>query len=156
MGNRVQRVKTDISEPQMTQAVIAAWTSMFGTPPGKEQVAMVIAQNNLETGHRKAMWNYNVGNLTTDGKGAFDYFDDLETDEQTTPGHWQHMKLKYRAYPSLEEGTKDYLRLLSGKHYSEAWKHIMNPDPVAYSKALKAAGYYTANEPAYTKAMASL
>jgi hypothetical protein len=149
-------VKTDVSEPQMAQAVIEAWKDLFGKPPGKEQVAMVIAQNNLETGHRKAMWNYNVGNLTTNGQAPFDYFDDLTTDEQTSPGQWKKMNLKYRAYPSLEAGTRDYLRLISGGRYSEAWKHIIDPDPIAYSKALHTAGYYTANEAGYTKAMTAL
>lgn len=156
MGNRVQRVRTDVSEPQMAQAIITAWHDLFGERPSKEQVAMVLAQNNLETGHRKSMWNFNVGNITTDGRGAYDYFDDLTTDEQVSPGQWKRMNLKYRAYPSLEEGTKDYLRLLSGGHYAEAWKHIKDPDPIAFSKALKAGGYYTANEAPYTKSLTAL
>src|SRR5271166_2100988 len=109
----------------MAQAIIAAWTGMFRTAPSKEQVSMVLAQNNLETGNRKSMWNYNVGNITTDGK-SIDFFDDLATDEQIKPGVWQKMNLKYRAYPSLEEGAKDYLKLLSSGHYAEAWKHILN------------------------------
>lgn len=156
MGNRVQRVKTDISEPQMAQALIAAWTRLFGRAPSRQQVAMVIAQNNLETGHRHSMWNYNVGNITTDGTGPFDYFDDLTTDEQVKPGEWKKMNLKYRAYPTLDAGVEDYLKLISRGRYAEAWKHVMDPDPVAYSKALKSAGYYTADEAAYTKAMQSL
>lgn len=157
MGNRVQRVRTEVSEPQMAQAVIQAWKSLFGSAPAKEQVAMVIAQNNLETGHRKSMWNNNVGNITTDGKGSFDYFDDLATDEQITPGHWKRMNLKYRAYPSLEDGVLDYLKFLSKNgRYAKAWQNIVNPDPVAFSKALKAAGYYTANEAPYTKSLTSL
>src|SRR5271163_1193092 len=156
MGNRVQRVRTDVSEPQMAQAIIAAWGSMFGGQPSKEQVAMILAQNNLETGNRKSMWNFNVGNITTDGNGPYDYFDDLSTNEQVSPGVWNKMNLKYRAYPSLEEGTQDYLRLLSGSHYSQAWQHILHPDPIAFSKALKAAGYYTADEAPYTKGLTSL
>lgn len=156
MGNRVQRVRTEVPEPQMAQAIIEAWTDMFKEQPSKEQVSLVLAQNALETGHRKSMWNYNVGNITTDGKGTYDYFDDLTTDEQIQPGVWKKMNLKYRAYPSLKEGVKDYLRLLSGKRYSNAWEHIKNPDPSAFSKALKQSGYYTANEAPYTKTLTSL
>jgi hypothetical protein len=155
-GNRVQRIKTEISEPQMAQAIIRAWQSKFGGAPSKEQVAMVLAQNDLETGHRKSMWNYNVGNITTTDKGSFDYFDDLATDEQISPGVWKKMNLKYRAYPSLDDGVKDYLNLLSSGRYTKAWEHIKNPDPVSFSKALKAAGYYTANEAPYTKNLVSL
>lgn len=156
MGNRVQRVRTPASEPQMAQAVLEAWKALFGNTPTKQQVGLVVAQNSLETGHRKSMWNYNVGNITTDGKGAYDFFDDLPTDEQIKPGVWKKMNLKYRAYPSLVEGVKDYLRLLSGKRYSKAWQNIMEPDPVAFSKALKESGYYTANEAPYTKNIVKL
>ena len=117
---------------------------------------MVMAQNNLETGHRKNMWNYNVGNITTDGKGSHDFFDDLSTNEQIQSGVWKKMNLKYRAYPSLEDGTKDYLKLLSGSHYAQAWQHILHPDPIAFSHALKAGGYYTGNEEPYTKTLTSL
>ena len=156
VGKRVDRVKTETSEAQMAQAVIEAWKKLFGNTPTKEQVGLVIAQNSLETGHRKSMWNFNVGNVTTDGKGQYDYYDDITTAEQIKPGVWKKMNLKYRAYPSLIEGVKDYLKLLSGPRYAKAWKHIMDPDPSAFSKALKGAGYYTANEAPYTKTMVSL
>lgn len=155
-GNKVQRVRTDVSESQMAQAIINAWKQKFGETPAKEQVAMVLAQNDLETAHRKSMWNYNVGNITTNGKDNFDYFDDLKTSEQIKPGVWKDMNLKYRAYPNLDAGVKDYLNFLSGGRYAQAWEHIKNPDPVAFSKALKRAGYYTANEAPYTKSLVSL
>lgn len=155
-GDRVQRVRTNVSSAQMAQAIINAWQQKFGSAPSKEQVAMLLAQNDLETGHRKSMWNYNVGNITTNGKGSFNYFDDLTTNEQTSPGVWKKMKLKYRAYPTLDDGVKDYLNLLSTGRYNKAWQHIVNPDPVLFSKALKEAGYYTADEVPYTKNLVSL
>lgn len=156
MGERVKRVRTEVSEAQMAQAIIESWKSLFHETPSKEQVALVLSQNALETGHRKQMWNYNVGNITTNGKGAFDFYDDLATDEQIKPGVWKKMNLKYRSYPTLVDGVKDYLRLLSSKHYSNAWQHIKNPDPAAFSKALKQSGYYTANEAPYTKTLTQL
>lgn len=157
MGNRVQRVKTDISEDEMVNAIIKAWSQLFGSEPAKEQVGLVLAQNNLETGHRKSMYNYNVGNLTTNGKN-YNYYDDITTDEQVSKGVWEKKNLKYRAYDSLAEGVTDYLKFLSkpGGRYSQAWQHILDPDPESYSKALKAAGYYTANEIPYTKDLKSL
>lgn len=156
MGNRVKRVRTEISTPQMAQAISEGWRELFGTTPSQDQVAMVLAQNALETGHRKSMWNYNIGNITTDGKGKYNYFDDLTTDEQMKPGVWQKKNLKYRAYPSLRDGVLDYLKFISSKRYSGAWKYILNPDPVAFSKSLKEAGYYTANEAGYTKTLSKL
>lgn len=156
MGQRVPRVKTEVSESQLAQALIEAWKSLFGNMPSKEQIAMLLSQNALETGHRKSMWNYNVGNITTDGKGSHNYFDDLTTEEQTSPGQWKKMNLKYRAFDSLKDGAIDYLKFISSGRYSQAWQHILYPDPESYSKALKQAGYYTDNEAPYTKNLVSL
>jgi hypothetical protein len=156
MGHRVQRIKTSVSEPEMVQAIIAGWRDLFGNIPTKEQIALLMAQNDLETGHRNAMWNYNVGNITTNGNGLYNFFDDLTTEEQISPGSWNKMNLKYRAYDNLEDGVKDYLKLLSSNHYSQAWQHILHPDPVAFSKSLKSGGYYTADEDKYTKLLSSL
>ena len=157
MGKRVDRIKTDVSESQMAKAIIECWKKIFGEEPFKEQISMVLAQNALETGHRKSMYNYNVGNITTNGKGSFDFYDDLQTSEQTSPGVWEKKNLKYRAYPSLNDGVYDYLKFLSGSpRYANAWQHILNPNPAEFSKALKKGGYYTANEAPYTKYLTSL
>lgn len=155
MGKRVNRTQTSVSETQMAQAIMGAWRDLFGVEPAKEQVAMLLAQNALETGHRQKMWNFNVGNITTDGKGSYDFYDDLTTSEQIKPGVWEKKNLKYRAYPSLNDGVKDYLHILSSRH-PKAWENILHPDPVAFSKALKQSGYYTANEAPYTKAITKL
>ena len=156
MGKRVRRFKTQVSESEMASSIIRVWQSLFGQQPTKEQVALLMSHIDLETGHRKSMWNYNIGNITT--SGTYNYFDDLTTDEQTSPGKWEKKNLKYRAYNNLDEGVKDYLSMMSKDtgRYSKAWQHILNPNPEEYSKALKAAGYYTANEPAYTKTLKSL
>lgn len=156
MGRRVQRIMANVPEPQMTQALIAGWHDLFGFVPTRQQIAMVLAQNDLETNSRKAMWNYNVGNITTDGNGSYDYFDDLTTNEQMNPGSWKKMRLKYRAYPDLLSGVKDYLHVISTGRYASAWQHILHPDPAAFSKSLKASGYYTANEAPYTKLLTNL
>jgi hypothetical protein len=154
MGTRVPRIQTDVSEPQMAQAIIMAWKDLFGTIPSKEQVALVLAQNALETGNRKKMWNFNIGNITV-GRSSFDFYDDLTTNEQIKPGVWEKQNLKYRSYPSLLDGVKDYLKLLSSKHI-RAWQNIITPDPTAFSKSLKQSGYYTANEAPYTRTINKL
>src|SRR5271166_588297 len=156
MGNRVKRIKTEIPTPQMIDAINHGWKDLFGNAPSKDQVAMVLAQNALETGHRKSMWNYNVGNIATNGKDLYDYFDDITTSEQVKKGVWKKMNLKYRAYPSLDAGVKDYLKTLSSGRYTNAWQHILHPDPIAFSKSLKESGYYTANEAPYTKTLTKL
>lgn len=163
MNNRVERVRTNISEPQMAQAIILAWRDLFKTTPTKDQVSMVLAQNNLETGHRKNMWNYNVGNITHTNNDGFDYWQGLDWlydyftgSSGITQKQKKNITLKYRAYPDLETGVKDYLKFLNSKHYAGAFQHILHPDPVAFSKALKNAGYYTADEASYTAGVKNL
>lgn len=156
MGQRVQRKQTYIPQNEMKNSISRSWKRLFGYDPSSDQVAMIMAQNALETGHRKSMYNYNVGNITTDGK-VHNYFDDLKTKEQMSPGKWEEKYLKYRAYNSLDEGVIDYLNFLSkNKRYQKAWQHIENPNPEKYSKELKRAGYYTANEPQYTAGIKNL
>ncbi len=151
MGNRVERVLTPVSETEMTSGIISAWQQLFGSPPAREQVALILAQNALETGHRKTMHNYNIGNITTDGK-SYDYILSGDTD-----GKGNAITQKFRAYNSLADGLKDYIKFLSEKpRYAQAWQHILNPNPQSYSKALKDAGYYTAPESGYTRNLVSL
>lgn len=154
MDKQVERVQTNVSEPQMALAIIEAWKSMFGSPPSKEQVSMVLAQNSLETGARKSMWNYNVGNITHVKGDGFDYQTSpdwhYETDANGERKKVTH-QAQFRAYPDLNSGVRDYLHFLSSsKRYADAWQHMVHPDPEAYSKALKAAGYYGADESVYT------
>lgn len=157
MGQRVKRFRTNISDAAFRAGLQTAWRKLFKTEPTDSQINLIMAQNDLETGHRKSMWNYNVGNITTDGKGSYNYFDDLTTKEQIKPGEWKSMNLKYRAYDSMEQGIEDYLKFLGqNKRYGNAWQHILNPDPVAFSKALKQSKYYTAKESSYTKQISSL
>lgn len=156
MPNRVDRKKTEISDSEMKSAITAAWRTLFGNDPLDRQMALIMSHIDLETGHRKSLWNYNVGNITTSG-ATHKYFDDMTTDEQIQPGVWKKLNLKYKAYDNLQEGIIDYLNLLSkNSRYSEAWQHIIQPDPAAYSKALKAGGYYTASEKPYTKTLEQL
>lgn len=156
MGKEVQRIRTEVSETQMVQAIMGAWNDLFHTVPTKEQVSLIMAQNALETGGRKSMWNNNVGNIKASTDGPYDYFY-LRGPEQTAPGKWEQLRMTFRAYPTLEDGVKDYLNLLSkNKRYASAWAHIQTPNPSAFSKALKEGGYYTGNESDYTKHVSSL
>jgi hypothetical protein len=161
MGNRVERIQTNVSDSQMAQAISEGWNELFHSYPNQQQVSLIMAQNALETGQdRKGMWNYNVGNIKAHPKhpesGATDYFY-LHAPEQTAPGKWEKFTMPFRAYPTLQAGVLDYLRLLSTSgNYKQAWQHILEPDPVAFSKALKKGGYYTANEESYTRLISNL
>lgn len=150
MGVKVKTVRTPVSEDELALALIQAWKEVLGSDPTKEQISVLLSQNALETNHRKAMWNYNIGNITTSGKGGFNYFNLKHKDKNENV-------LKYRSYNTLKDGAVDYLKLLSqNKRYASAWKHIINPNPELYAKTLKSSGYYTGNEAAYARNLKSL
>lgn len=152
MGKEVDEKITYVSESEMAQTIKKAWEELYRenpqamvTPsPTQEQIAMILAQNALETGHRKNMYDYNVGNLVA-GDTNYNYY------------FLGKNPRKFRSYSSLLEGTKDYLKLLSqDDRYTKAWKHMLNPDPSKYSKSLKEGGYYTEGEAGYTEIITSL
>lgn len=159
---QVPKQQTQINEIDMSQAIIRAFQALEGKVPTKEQVALLIAQNNLETDNRKYMWNWNVGNISyTPGDGfnywqgmdwLYDYFKD-------SSGITQREKKKvtkfYRAYPNLEAGVQDYLQFLKRKSSGTIWAKVLAGDPVNFSKELKRQNYYTADEKDYTSGIVS-
>lgn len=154
---QVPKQQTQITESQMSQAIIRAFTELEGKPPTKDQVALLIAQNNLETGHRKYMWNWNVGNISHVPGDGFDYWQGMDWLYDYFPdssGVTQRQKRKvskvYRAYPDLETGVKDYLHFLKRKSGGAIWNKILEGNPVDFSKELKKQNYYTADEKDYT------
>jgi hypothetical protein len=154
---QVPKQQTQISESQMSQAIIKAFTELEGKSPTKDQVALLIAQNNLETGHRKYMWNWNVGNISHVSGDGFNYWQGMDWLYDYFPdssGVTQRQKRKvskvYRAYPDLEAGVKDYLHFLKKKSGGAIWNKILEGNPVNFSKELKRQNYYTADEKDYT------
>ena len=66
-----------------------------------------------------------------------------------------HPACCFRAYDSLDEGAVDYLALLH-RRFASAWPAVIEGDPGKYSRLLKAARYYTADEDHYTRSVTSL
>jgi hypothetical protein len=154
---QIPKQQTQINETEMSQAIIRAFTELEGKPPTKDQVALLIAQNNLETGHRKYMWNWNVGNISHVPGDGFNYWQGMDWLYDYFPdssGITQRQKRKvskmYRAYPDLESGVKDYLQFLKRKSKGAIWDKILEGNPVDFSRELKKQNYYTADEKDYT------
>lgn len=61
----------------------------------------------------------------------------------------------FRAYRSLDEGARDYFDLLR-KRFASAWPAVEAGDPAAFSRLLKKANYYTADEGHYTRSLVSI
>lgn len=149
---RVKQINTPISEAEMANALIVATKELYGITLSKSQTAILIAQNNLETNHRKAMHNYNIGNITHVAGDGWDYFmgGDKTKDKN---GNWVPTTLKFRSYPNLNVAAKDYIKNIHNRGGGKSWQQIINADVAGFSKALKDSRYYEADEKAYTSAL---
>lgn len=116
-NQQVAPVKTPSDSTQLIPAFIGAWRTLIGSEPSKQQIAMLLAQNALETGGFTAnsMYNYNIGFIVKTPQDSFDYF--LHPDTY----HGKKFISKFRSYNSLEDGVLDYLKLLY-KGYPQAFK----------------------------------
>ena len=150
--------RTPVTPRNVGRALRAAWMAHFGETPSDASIALLLAQSALETGRWKSCWNYNLGNIKAGSKWQGDTTQFRCNEVIGGKVVWfdpPHPQTTFRAYPTLEEAAKDYLWLLH-RRFAQAWMHVTRPDPVAFSQALKRQNYYTADEPPYTRAVASL
>lgn len=61
----------------------------------------------------------------------------------------------FRAYRSLDEGARDYFDLLR-KRFASAWPAVEAGAPAEFSRRLKEARYYTADEGHYTRGLVTI
>jgi hypothetical protein len=92
-----------------------------GRPVNPGELALLTAHIDFETANRTALWNWNVGNITTSGASG-DYW-------QPTKG--AAAALKFRAYPSLQAGVKDYVATLVRARAMLDAAEQANPDEFA-------------------------
>lgn len=150
-NNRVPAVKTTVSNDVLVKEIYDAANRLFGESLSEGQIGIILAQNSLETGHRKNMYNYNVGNIKyTGSRDKYNYII-LNTKEYSGDKSYRE-DAKFRAYECLSDGVEDYLKLIKRK----VWDALKTEDPVEFSKALKQSGYYTAPEKEYTNTLVSI
>lgn len=154
---------TPVSQPELVATFISVAKQLFNTDLTKSQVAVLVAHVNLETGSGGSGWagggvgntsmhNYNIGNIQWTPGSGYDYFmgGDRTRDAQ---GNWQPTHFRFRAYPTLEDGVKDYLRNIHSRGGGKVWSAIMNGDPSDFSQELKKTRYYEEDEDKYESAM---
>ncbi len=153
-NQQVAPVRTSFDSNQLIPAFVSAWRKLIGTEPSQQQIAMLIAHNALETGGftTKAMFNYNIGNITKTPQDSFDFF--VHPDSY----HGKRFMSKFRSYNSLEDGVLDYLKLLK-KGYPQAFE-ATSQTPKDFAHALianpKFKYYDETHEKDYASGMTSL
>ena len=180
MVEKLPAVKTPVPTAELIPALWYAWTKFFGAPPvHRESIWILTAQWGLETAWGKQCYNWNLGNVKSYEGDSHNYqfyacneilslaqaqkyvAKNPDTAKITTVRKdgkaiiWfypEHSGCRFRAHKSLDEGVLDHLRLLV-RRFDKAWPEIIEGDVVGYSRALRAQGYYTADEASYTKTL---
>lgn len=157
----VPTVRTTYTQSQMIKAFVEAWKELYNKVPKKESIGVIWAQNALETGLTKAMWNNNVGNvkyfLNASDTESIQYCmlsnvweminGKKVTFQPPNPATW------FRSFENLEKGVVFHFNFLKNNRYKDAWTAVESGDPALFAHLLKVKGYYTAAESDYVKAM---
>lgn len=175
----VQARLTPLTFDEASSALAAALKDKIGKPPTREALALALAKTALETGRWRSIWNSNFGNVKAgakyvgmycaielnevlDGKvvwfaprGRLDRKGGKVVAEHypDPPGHPQ---TRMRAHANRFDGAFAYADFCAGGRYAAAWQFLLHGDAVAYVRALKAAGYFTAPETDYARGVVSL
>lgn len=147
-----------------------------GRNPGDMSLAVLMAQIALETGRGKSCHGWNLGNIKASKnyegqyscfrcneiiRGKVKWFSPDTDGFAVPPGHPQ---TRFRAYedapglkPASVRASYEYVAFLAARtRYAKAWKAALAGDPAAYVHELKIAGYFTASEGPYARAVVSL
>lgn len=159
MLKKVNTVKTSCSQDELTKGLIEGWKKQFNILPQKKSIAILYAQNNIETGGTTHMWNWNLGNIKAidDPNNIIEYCAlngvwEIINGQRIIispdkPGAW------FRSFPTLADGVAFYLNFLKNSRYKKAWEAIEVGNPSDFVHLLKLANYYTASEEDYVKAV---
>jgi len=151
----VARVRTAMGELELARALRLGFEDVRAASPTYNTVGGAWAHVALENAHGGAVWNYNLGNITTTGASG-DYYT-LTTQErvQRDPDVWQTRTLRYAAHPGPEQGAAAYWRLMFAR-YRPALDLFAAGEPSQAAYKLSELGYYTARPEAIARTMAAL
>jgi hypothetical protein len=142
---------TPISELELLQALLDGHIAATAHAPSANRLVCAWGQCALECGRGKKLRVYNVGNITASVKyvengGNYCVVPCSPPDPQT---------LNFRWYENAIDGAEAYWDLLIAR-YCSALAASDAGDSVGAARALKRAGYYTADGAQYEYAMHSL
>ena len=151
---------TPLTPGEVARAFHAAFYTIVGVPPTHRTLSILLAQSALESGRWKSLHCLNFTNIKA--SETYEGYYCLYRCNEIINGRVEwfdppHPQCRFRAYQSIHDAALDYLRFLHDrKRYQASWAQAIAGDPVAFVAALKAAGFFTANEGPYRKAVLSL
>jgi hypothetical protein len=173
-STKVAADNTPVSKEELAEALKSAWQKVFRQPCPPSAMALVIGKFQTEGGTRKAVWNYNIGNVQVpadpyksqpgkpvyspgvqiDGKKAGEHdYHELNSPENLPDGTRRNRRSRFIAYQSLEQGVIGLLYAMIGdseSHPKRAMFGVLVADSPKgdrvedYVKVGFATGYFTA------------
>jgi len=139
----------------------AIWNSNFGNvKAGKswtwDYTCIKLNEVLTENGQRVVVWFAPEGRLASKTGPVVSEHSDVP------PGHYQ---TRMRAFPTALDGAMDHIAFLAKdtnphdnkpNRYAKAFQAACDGDPKAYAHELRVAGYYTADEAPYARAVQAL
>lgn len=149
---------TQCTALEAAHAIRSAWETLVGTTPSNETLACLMAQAALETGRFKLMHCWNFGNVKAGPNYEGSYCQFRCNEVLNGKVQWfdpPHPQTNFRAFGSLEVGALKWVQSLK-EHFPLAWETLPSGMPLSFVHALKLGRYFTADETAYGKGVASL
>lgn len=118
--------RTQPSQDELAAILAAELEPLGATRTG---AALLLALSNQETGSAANMWNWNVGNITT-ADTSLNYW---------SPTTGKAKGLKFRAYESLDDGARDFVRFLHRR--SRLWDTLGTGDVSQFARQIRDSFY---------------
>jgi hypothetical protein len=150
---QVPSTKTPVTPESMFEALSQAWIATFGTEPQRASILVLLAQWGIETANGASMIQFNVGNFKHVAGDGWSW-STFETTECDADGTCTPQEASFAAYPDLEIGVAVYFHAMVTR-WKAAWPAVVAGDTLAFAKALKTQGYYTAPLAQYAAGLAA-
>lgn len=141
--------RTALAPSEIRAALARAHQQLHGKAIDPERLGVLTAQVCHETGFGASMYNFNFGGIK--GTSPEGLTARCRTKE-VLGGEVKSIVDGFRAYSSADRGAADYLSFVE-RRYDRAWQAAGDGDVNGFVHALKAKGYFTADESGYAAAV---
>lgn len=152
----VEKVATPLSEEGLRNALARGHELHFGAPPSTERLACAWAHVAHDNGRGRAVWCWNLGNITAFGGWSGSYYViRVQERVQKDPDVWKEVDMRFRAHATAEDGARDYWAVMT-RSYGEVLELFDQGKPYDAAIRLGSKGFYTAHAEPYARGVESL
>jgi len=146
--SEVPRIATPLTELELADAIYVGHLEVNGAYPSAERLLVALAQMSLELARGKAIWNFNLGNVTAGTSWHGDYYT-LHVPPPDPP------ILRFRSHANAFEGAIDYWDLMN-RLWPKVLPYMDAGDAANAAVELGQYHFFLANVDSYARGMASL